>query len=418
MATRLTQKAVEAAATDKDRAEIADSEVRGLYLVVQRSGAKSWALRFRHDGQPRKLTLGTYPTLSLADAREKAREKRRLVEDDQDPIAVQRAKLAAEREAIRAAEGAKIAAERDRLESVVERFIAEKRKTNRRADDVAAMLKREVVPTLGTRPITAIEASEVETILAGIVERGSPITANRTLVYLRTLFRWHGLRTLDRIKLPATEKERERILTDAEIRWLWRACEEVTPPFGALYRTLLLTGQRLREVAGMTEREIDEAAGKWRIPAARAKNGENHPVPLTATVRAVLGGMQRVDGEAGYAFTTTGKTPVSGFSKAKIALDAAMVKIASKEAGKPVKLEAWRVHDLRRTAASGMARCGVAPHIIERVLNHRSGGGGGSARGLERAYNHYSYDKEKLAALETWNQFVDGIVVSLEKRSA
>lgn len=150
----------------------------------------------------------------------------------------------------------------------------------------------------------------------------------------------------------------------------------------------------------MTDRELSGDA--WTIGSARAKNGDAHQVPLSQAAQGVLGGVKRIKGAAGYVFTTSGSTPVSGFAKAKMRLDKAMAEVAAKEAGEPVEIPPFVIHDLRRTAASGMARLGIAVHVVEKVLNHR----GGTFGGIVSVYNRFSYDGEKRAALEAWARFV------------
>jgi integrase len=191
------------------------------------------------------------------------------------------------------------------------------------------------------------------------------------------------------VRPPVAERSRDRVLTDDEIVAFWRAAEAIGEPFGPLYRLLLLTGQRLREAAGMRDAEI--SGDVWTIPAARAKNSEAHAVPLSTAAQGVLAGVRRIKG-AGYVFTTNGSSAVSGFAKAKARLDKAM--------GEGV--EPFVIHDLRRTAASGMARLGIPPHVVEAVLNHRTG----TVSGVARVYNRFTYEAEKRAALESWGRYV------------
>ena len=164
---------------------------------------------------------------------------------------------------------------------------------------------------------------------------------------------------------------------------------------------LILTGQRREEVAGARRREFKEQGTLWTIPAERVKNGNAQDVPLTGTIQGILGALPRIGSKSEYLFSTTGVGPVSGHSNAKEQLDATMLAIAREEAEArgenpdDAKLEPWRLHDLRRTAASGMARLGIAVHVIEAVLNHKSG----QVSGVAAVYNRHSYLPKKDAPL-------------------
>lgn len=391
MAKALTAKAVESAKPDLDkRREIPDGAMPGLYLVVQPAGAKGWALRYRHAGKPRKLTIGRYPAFGLKEARAEAGKALQALEHGIDPGA---AKAAAKRRD-------DDEPDRDKFSAVVDLFLRRHASRNRRADDVAAMFQREVMGAWGNRKIYDISKRDVIDVLDGIVDRGSPVTANRLRAHLNTLFNWAKGRDIvqenpiDGIKPPAPEKARDRILNDDEIRCFWKACDRLGQPFGPLFQLLLLTGQRRGEIAGMAEREI--RGGEWIIPAARSKNGDEHTVPLPEVALNILAGVGRIKGKAGLLFTTNGESPVSGFTRAKGRLDRLMAEIAGAE------IEPFTVHDLRRTAATGMAGLGFPPHIVEAVLNHRSG----TRRGVAGVYNRFDYAHEKRQALEAWARHV------------
>jgi integrase len=193
---------------------------------------------------------------------------------------------------------------------------------------------------------------------------------------------------------PEAPKARERVLTNAEIVAFWNATDEVGEPFGQLLKLLLLTGCRLNEVAGMARAELSEDVATWNLPGSRTKNHKPHVVPLAPLARAALATVKQIEGAVGLVFTTTGKTPVSGWSKVKGRLDEAM------------QTSPWRLHDLRRTAATGMAELGIAPHIVEAVLNHVSG----ARAGVAGTYNRAAYAPEKRAALERWALHVGGLV--------
>ena len=387
--------------TDR-RQEIPDSLCTGLYLTVQPTGKKGWQVRYRHGGVHRRMTLGGYPVLSLADARQRARDTMAAATEGRDPAGE-----------VKAAKAPKPEDDRDKLAAVIGLFMKRHAAHNRRAADVAAMFKREIMAKWGERAIHEITKRDAIDLLDAIVDRGSPITANRLLAHLRTVWTWAKGRDIittspfDGIKPPSPEKSRDRVLTDQEIIWFWRACEKLGQPFGPLYRLLLLTGQRLREVAEMTEGEM--RGNLWIIPAARVKNADEHSVPLSEAASAVLGAVQRISGKAGYVFTTTGQSPVSGFTRAKGRLDKLMADIANEgraEGIDRIEIPPFTIHDLRRTAASGMAGLRFPPHVVEAVLNHRSG----TRRGVAGVYNRFDYADEKRAALEAWGNYVTRLV--------
>ena len=395
MAKALTAKSIEALKPDPaKRQEIPHPGLSGLYLVVQPSGVKGWALRYRHAGKPAKLTLGRWPMMGLADARRAASEALQAVEHGTDP--------AAEKKAAKAdAKATNPEVDRDQFARVVDLFMKRHASHNRRADDVAAMFRREVLDRWGARRIQEITKRDVIEVLDGIVDRGSPITANRLRAHLNTLFNWAkgrdviAVNPLDGIKPPAPERPRERVLTDDEVKLFWTACDRIGQPFGPLFQMLLLTGQRRGEVAGMCDGELDGAV--WTIPAARSKNGDLHAITLPTAALDVLAGVERIKGKAGLIFTTNGRTPVSGFTRAGNRLTAEMQALAD-----GVEIPAFTLHDLRRTAATGMAGLGFPPHVVEAVLNHRSG----TRRGVAGVYNRFAYTDEKAAALEAWGRHV------------
>jgi integrase len=249
------------------------------------------------------------------------------------------------------------------------------------------------------RKIGTIRQVDVIHLLDALVDRGNPISANRTLAALRKLFNWaegrYGLsgNPCDKVEMPGTETSRDRILTDAEMVAVWQAAEEQGGHFGSVVKLLILTGQRRNEVAGMEWRELDLAAKLWKLPRGRVKNDSGHEVPLSEQALAIIESVPRIAGRQ-LLFTTTGNTPVSGFSKAKVEIDEAC------------GVEDWTIHDLRRTVASGMARLGVSLPVIEKILNHTSG----SFRGVVGIYQRHSYADEKRAALDLWGAHVARLV--------
>jgi integrase len=190
-----------------------------------------------------------------------------------------------------------------------------------------------------------------------------------------------------------------------ELRWLWKACDAVGAPFGTICKLLLLTGCRREEVARMTRGELNDDLAMLRLPGERTKNGLPHDVPLPPQAREILSDIPQIPA-CKFVFSTNGQSPISGFSKYKSRLDAAMLAEARKEEGRDATIPPWRLHDLRRTAATGMAGIGIPPHIIEAALNHVSG----AKAGVAGTYNRAAYEPEKRVALERWADHITGIV--------
>lgn len=271
-------------------------------------------------------------------------------------------------------------------------------------------MEHNVIQAWGDRDIQEIGKRDVIDLLDHIADSGRITTANRTRAYLSKFFNWCVDRDIltvspaTGVKPVAKEVSRDRVLSDDEIRWFWQACEKLGQPWGVLGQALLLTGQRLGEVARMTESEIGN--GTWSMTADRTKNGRAHDVPLSDAMRAVLAGVERIHSPAGYLFTTTGRTPVSGYFKGRNYIAEQMLEIAADECGEAVEIPHWTFHDLRRTAATGMARMGIPVRVTEAVLNHVSGTGGG----IVAVYQRHDYADEKRKALEAWARLVMQIV--------
>jgi integrase len=264
--------------------------------------------------------------------------------------------------------------------------------------------------TWGNKPLANIDGHDIHAVVDEARKRGVPGLSPRNAgisesrgrkihVALNSFFAW--ARRQRRVTVnpcagvwhPTAPPARDRVLSDAEIIKYWAATNSVEQPFRAGLRLLLLTGCRLNEVAGMRRDELGDD-GTWTIPGTRTKNHRPHVVPLSPLMREIIATVPVIEG--GFVFTTTGRSAVSGWSKIKTALDSKM------GSGVP----AWRLHDLRRTAATGMAELGIAPHVVEAVLNHISG----ARAGVAGIYNRAIYAEEKRTALERWSAHVLGLV--------
>lgn len=432
MAKTLTATTLDKIKPGNARREIADKLCPGLYLVVQPSGAKSWVVRYRFNGRPRKHTLGRYPDLRLGETKEEA--KARIAKDPtaESPDARTRARMALRAVAVghdpqtEKMEARRIAAsgiaDADLLKAVwqdyKDRHLSTKRE--RTAEAANVVFDRYVLPKLGKRRIGEITKRDILGILDDYLNAGYPSGANRARAVMTAFFNWALARDIipmspcAGVKPPSEVRFRDRVLSDDEIRWLWRACSEPDSlhPFGRMVQLAILTGARRDEVRGLSDKELKLAESLWRLPAERAKNHRQHDMHLSETALAIIAAVPRIKSKAGLLFTTTGETPVSGFSNSKDRLSRLMLQYAREEAmvrgDDPAKVEIapWVLHDLRRTIASGMARLGVQLPVIERCLNHVSGSFGG----IVGVYQRHSFAEEKKAALETWSAHVEGLV--------
>jgi integrase len=398
------------------RQEVLDRD--GLYLIVQPSGVKSWALRYRRktDGKAIKHTIGTYPMLTLKDARSRANELRAEIERGADP------------------HGAKVIARRranevdDTFEAVVRRYIADHQFRRNRSWQWTARLLGLVVdgtaesgkcPPLavlrdgstsrkrhrrislvdrwGSRRIGDITDADIVDALDRI-SGTAPIMANRLQAVLSAFFSWaKGKRLVSAnpctgLERPAEERSRDRVLSDDELRKVWQAAGELGHPYAGIVKLLILTGQRRNEIAGLHWGEIDLEERLLHLPAARTKNGRAHDVPLSALALATIAGIPRLV-DADLVFTRRRK-PITAFGWLKLRLDA------------DSSVSEWTLHDLRRTVASGLQRLGVRLEVTEAVLNHRSG----STAGIVGVYQRHDYAVEKRDALQRWADYVDAIV--------
>jgi integrase len=382
--------------------EIPDGGLPGLYLVVQPSGTRSFALRYRHICRTRNMTLGRWPAFSLGDAREAARAALRAVAKGRDP----------------AGEKRQAKSDTSRLCAEVACFFIERdqRPENRTWKETARLLglrldedrltpiRGGIIDQWSGRRIEDIRRRDVIAVLDALSDR--PATKQNTFAALRRFFNWTLARDLiatspcTGVEAPTPTPARDRVLTDAELRWFWLACESLGPPFSPLFKLLCLTGQRREEVGGMRWPELH--GNSWVIPAARVKNGREHSLVLPSPAIRLIQTVPAIDG-CTFVFSTTGRPPLSGYSEAKRRLDSAMLKLAQEETGRSsLQIEPWRLHDLRRTAASGMAKLGITLPIIEKVLNHVSGSFGG----IVGVYQRYEFKTEKAAALEAWGNYM------------
>lgn len=375
---RLTAAKVGALKPTSNRQQIADDLCVGLYLLIQPTGRKSWSVRYRVGKTHRRYSVGKYPLVGLAEARERARIALRAVQDGKDPSAEQQQARA------------------DTVRAVVSDFDEFHLSTLKSRKNAMGFLQRSIVAEWADRPLRDITTRDISKLLMGIMASGREVTANRTFAHVRKFFNWASENgyiensPTDKMKMPAKEIARDRVLSSDEISWFWQACSKEAQPWGCLGKMLLLTGCRLSEVAGMIETEI--AGDLWTIPDNRTKNGTMHQVPLSAAAMDVLAQVRRI-GLNGYIFTTNGTTPISGFHKGRQRIADAMQELAGDH-----PIPHWTFHDLRRTLETSMAEMGVNEALIDRITNHLS-----AIPKMRRVYQKYDYLKERREALEKWS---------------
>lgn len=315
------------------RYEVRDELVTGLHIRVSNAGAKVWYLATRVDGVSRRIKLGTYPVLSLKDVREKAQSMLRDIQlgkfqqHDAEPAPPVLT-----------------------LSDVIPQFIT--RYAQRQTKDwkgTESILMR--MSGLHAIPITSIKRGDVtrelERLISDIGAKGGKGTrANRGLAAIKKLYSWcvdQGIVEISPVvglKPPIKEESRDRVLTDEEIIAYWNGCEAESYPFEQFGKLLLLTGQRRDEIASMRWSEIDLHRGTLTLKVERTKNGSAHIVPLSRQALDILRSIPRFLG-SDFVFTSTGRTPISGFGRLKDRLDTFV----------GLDAEDWRFHDVRRTAA-------------------------------------------------------------------
>lgn len=388
-----------------------DDKISGFGLKVTPAGAKSYLFQYRiggRAGKTRRVTIGRHGNLTPDRARKEAGDLASALATGVDP---QQAKQDRNRRAIDLA-----------FNTYADTFVEECLKVKWKAshEDGASLLRLYAKPVLGSRPLTDIGRPDIKAVLAAA--KGKVATSRNLFAVMRRLCRWavnEGDLTVSPMagmEPPPLPTKRDRVLSDAELKLVWQATNAMAYPFGPLFRLLAITGQRLEEVSGLAWCELDRGSDMWSLPAERAKNNNASQVPLSALAVAELDALAKRKGKTdgwlkrGLVFTTTGETSVSGHSRAKRRLDKLAADLGAKEAD-PVSLAPWRLHDLRRTFATGMQRLGVRFEVTEAILNHVSG----SKSGVAGVYQLHDWAPEKKAALKSWSDHITTILTDADK---
>jgi integrase len=357
-----------------------DADNPGFGLRVSAGGRKAWVAMYRHGNVKHRLTLGTYPALSLAEAREKAAIAHHAVQyAGVNPATVKRMERAAETFA-------------ELAHDYIERH-AKRQKRSWRKD--LLILEKDVLPRFGKRKAGNISRRDIIALLDDIVARGAPIQANRTLEIVRKLFNWAvgrdllGANPCYRIPKPSKENRSDRVLTAEEIRAVWASLESEAPLTAATFKLRLLTAQRGAEVLPMRWDQISNAW--WTIPAEVTKNGLAHRVPLSPQSLELLEEIRPLGEGSEWVF------PGARGDGHRVGIHKAHNRIR-RRAG-----VSFVPHDLRRTAASHMTSMGIGRLVVSKVLNHVESG-------VTSIYDRHSYDREKRQALDTWGRRLEEIV--------
>jgi integrase len=370
--------------------DVPDALVPGLAVRVMPSGLRSFVLVTRFPGRknPTRRSLGAYGAITLDTARERARTWLDLIRRGIDP------RVHEERQQL-----AELRKQAHTFAAVAEDFIRIHVSKTRKAAAVERDIRKEFIARWGERPIADITSRDIIAVIDAAVDRGAPYQAHNLLAYAKSLFNWavgrinYGLETspCDRLKpkqLIGKKAARQRILTDAEVKALWSSAETIGYPYAPLIKMLLITGQRLNEVARATWGEFDLDKKLWTIPAERMKADMAHAVPLSDEAIKVLQDLPRFNKGDCLFSTTYGEVPVNGFSKAKNRLDALMTERLG-------AIDAFVFHDIRRTMRTGLSALPVSDMVRELVIAH-------TKPGLHKVYDQHKYDVEKRQALDLW----------------
>ena len=328
-----------------------------------------------------RVTIGKYPDIDLKTARLKTDEFRKLVALGVDPRDAKQDKLSKQQMTV------------DRMVcEFITRYAKPKNSSWKQAEN---NLKLYLLGELGNRSIHDVRRQDIHLILDDLVEQGKNTAANRALAHIRKFFGWLVERgylehsPADHIKPRHEEQERERVLTDGEIRSIWNAADAMSGPYSAWLKLCFLCGQRRLETASLRRSQIID--GCWHLSGADTKNKQLHIIPLSRQAMAIVDELLNQDGEYLIKTGRTGDKPVNGFSKAKVQLD--------HYSG----VSDWKIHDIRRTVATNLSKLGVDRFLLQRVMNHTD-------KSVTKIYDRYSYLDEKREALQKWADRLDEIV--------
>ena len=388
---RLTKKVIDTLVPKPKDYICWDTEVAGFGCKVTPVGRKVFILQYRFGGRVRKLTIGVYGTVTPQQARERARSERGLVAQGRDP------------QTEKSASRKKLAT--DRVDGLFERFCERHASKTRSEREARRIFRHDVLPHIGNRSVHTINKREILWILDVVDARGAHLMANRVLAAMRKFFNWLVSEDYlvtspcDGVRARTTERSRDRVLTKEELARVLKTAQISDYPYGVIVQLLAHTGQRRQEVSGMRWSELDLEKQLWTLPGERTKNTRVHDVALTPQVFELIEGCRpRV---SQFVASLSADRTFKGFSKAKAALD------------QKSKVTGWRLHDLRRTMVTYMARIGVPQHVSDRILNHKSG----VISGVAAVYQRHDYAAECRDALLKWSAYLDLLCDNVERHA-
>ena len=392
---RLTKSTIDALPARSADLVYWDAGFPGFGVKVTPKGRKVFVVLYRTGGagsKLRKYTIGPYGRVTLHQARVAAQRVFAAKVEGRDPAAEKRE--------------AKRRVVADRVEDLLESFIAQHLSQNRSAGEIARLLRREVGKAWTGKSIHEISKRDVVEVISAVEQRGAPVAANKTLKSIKTFLRWCvGRAVLDQspaegVPLPTKEIARDRVLDDHELIQVIFAARKIGGPYGGIVELLALTGQRREEVARLAWQELDLQKRVWTIPKSRTKNAKTHVVHLSEQSIDVLKRANRQGPP--LVFSLLGTKPFQEFSRAKSVLDQLS------------GVSGWRLHDLRRTCVSGMARLGIAPHVADKILNHQSG----TISGVAAVYQRHDFLAERQVALDLWGAHIGQLLgeISQDRR--
>jgi integrase len=380
------------AARGQSQTDYFDERTPGLALRVSEQGHKAWSFIFTAPGNDKRarITCGTYPSMSLAAARTRAREARGLVEAGEDPRVAFNAQ----------ATGAMT------VTALIESFLEKHARPNlRTAAEIERRLRKNAIPLSGNVRVADLHRRDINRVVDPIVRRSRLAEACRVFEDLRSIMRWAVARgdldrnPMDGMSKPAASRSRTRVLSDDEIRQLWNSLQKTLSKSKSCQRIIqlcLVTAQRVGEVAGMRRAELDLPRREWHLPGTRTKNGYAHCVALSDLAIRIIDQALADAGNSAFVFPSNGS-----------ALPAMAVARTISRAQKRFGLTQWSAHDLRRTAITNMARLGVPPIILGHVANHRTTTKAGITLGV---YAHYDYRNEARQALDQWSAHLANVI--------
>ncbi len=389
--------------------DVLDKGERGFGVRVSPKGALTYFLNARYPGSATtaRRAIGRHGEMTLADARQTARDWKILIGRGLDPQ--EEAEHERQRQSVRRA---------DTFAKLAEDFIAALPAGERKRDEVTRDIRRELIPALGAKPITDIRTRDVVAVVLGVVARGAPHQARNVLGYARRVFKWWRVQdpehrrdpcdAIDATALLGAKTRRKRTLVDDELRAVWRAAGSLDYPYGPLFRLLVLTGARKSEIAEARWSEVDRAQRALVIPPERHKSDEGHVIPLCDDALAIIDALPRFKG-GDYLFSTTaGEKPVNGFSKTKERLDRRTLRTwraLGRRAGsnrRKATVAPWVIHDIRRTVRTRLSAL-VPQDIAERIIGH-------AQSDLVRTYDLWSYVEERREGLRLWQDRLRAIL--------